>query len=358
MLVIDDDEHAIAAVVCLLRVANYEAVGINDSRTALEQARSTRPDIILCDVSMPGMDGYEVLRALKRDPQTAVIPFIFLSGRGEHADVRHGMGLGADDYLTKPFGSQELLESITARIERQRLIAGKLETLRQSLIHSVPHDFFTPLNTILGFSMLILDNLRAGEDVGPDDLQDTMESINDAGVQLHHIASNYVLLAELSAENGGMAASGAVVAALLSDVELGRVVRKCGMNAHRMPDLHYSFTPATVNAKPEHVQKIILELLGNAILGSRSGEWISVTGIADEGHYLIRVVDHGPGWSDEQVRNVEAIANLDNLHSTGSQVGLGLAISALLTRRCGGSISITRNLDRGTTVAVRIPLAG
>ncbi len=357
VLVIDDDTNATTAVLRLLKSANYEAEAINESRLAVDLVHRMCPDLIICDVSMPEMDGYEVLRALKRDPQTAVIPFIFLSGRGDHADVRHGMGLGADDYLTKPFESHELFASIEARIQRQRLIAQKLEALRQSLVRSVPHEFFTPLNTILGFSMVVLDSLRTGEEINPQDLQDTMECINDAGDQLHRIACNYVLYTELSANGSPEARADSHPATDLSEADLGRMVRKCGMNARRMPDVHYSFVPATVRAKSEHVEKLILELLGNALKLSRAGEWVSVTGVVDENDYLIRVVDHGPGMSDEAVAAVETGAG-DERHQPGhAHSGLGLIVSSLLARRYGGSLAIGRNADRGMVVSVRLPLA-
>ncbi|MGH8019218.1 MAG: hybrid sensor histidine kinase/response regulator [Opitutaceae bacterium] len=357
VLVVDDDPNATTATLRLLKSANYDAEAVNESRLALAAVHRMRPDIILCDVSMPEMDGYEVLRMLKRDPQTAVIPFIFLSGRSDHADVRHGMGLGADDYLTKPFESHELFASIEARIERQQMIAQKLETLRQSLVRSVPHEFFTPLNVILGFSMVVLDSLRAAEEINPQDLRDTMESINDAGDQLHRIACNYVLYTELSAKASSEQPEGPPPQTTLSETDLGRMVRKCGMAARRMPDVHYSFAPATVRAKAEDVEKLILELLGNALKFSLAGEWISVTGVIDESEYLIRVVDHGPGMSDEAIAEVEAGTGAGGQLRGPTHSGLGLIISGLLARRHGGSLKIARNTDRGLVVAVRLPLA-
>jgi CheY-like chemotaxis protein len=356
VLVIDDDDNAITALLRLLRAARYEAVGINESRLAVETVRKTRPDVILCDVSMPGMDGYEVLRALKRDPQTAVIPFIFLSGRGDHCDIRHGMGLGADDYLTKPFESHELFESISARIERQRLIAGKLEGLRQNLLHSVPHEFFTPLNTILGFSMVVLEGLRAGEEINARDLEDTMESINDAGDQLHRIASNYVLYAELAGRVSEDASAEAPPPTPIAETDLGRLVRKIGTQNRRMPDVHYSFAPADVRARTSTVEKIVAELLSNALKFSHAGEWVSVTGSIDGEDYLLRVVDHGPGMSVEQTRIVEALSRGSIAPSASGPGGLGLTICALLAHLECGVLSISKNPDRGTMVTVRFPL--
>jgi DNA-binding NarL/FixJ family response regulator len=97
----------------------YHALAAANGRDGLALARSEKPDLILCDIMMPQMDGYEVLRALRADAATAAVPFIFLTAKGEKHDLRAGMNLGADDYLTKPASRDELLSTLTARFARK-----------------------------------------------------------------------------------------------------------------------------------------------------------------------------------------------------------------------------------------------
>ncbi len=119
-IVVIEDQPAMRANVCeLLTLEGYRAIPAADGLAGIALARQEKPDLILCDIMMPGCDGLAVLAALRADPALANVPFIFLTARGERPDVRTGMNLGADDYLIKPVGSHELLAAVAARFERQ-----------------------------------------------------------------------------------------------------------------------------------------------------------------------------------------------------------------------------------------------
>jgi DNA-binding NarL/FixJ family response regulator len=120
ILVIDDHEPMRRNVLMILEMEGFKPLSADNGRKGLELARKERPDLILCDITMPQMDGYAVLQALRDNKETATIPFIFLTARGEKLDVRVGMNYGADDYLSKPVGHEELLAAIAARLERKR----------------------------------------------------------------------------------------------------------------------------------------------------------------------------------------------------------------------------------------------
>lgn len=119
ILVIEDESRMRANLVTILRMEGFEAFDAPDGATGVEAAKRLMPELILCDISMPKMDGHAVLAALRAEPATARIPFIFLTARGDKADVRSGMNLGADDYLVKPVEIDELLSAIQARLERR-----------------------------------------------------------------------------------------------------------------------------------------------------------------------------------------------------------------------------------------------
>ena len=118
ILVIEDEPEMRRNITALLRYHEYEPVAAENGREGLEAARRQNPDLILCDVMMPELDGFGVLRELQADEKLARIPFIFLTAKGEKDDLRSGMNLGADDYLTKPVGNADLVQAIEARLRR------------------------------------------------------------------------------------------------------------------------------------------------------------------------------------------------------------------------------------------------
>ena len=121
ILIIEDDQPTRENLELILDMEGFSVRTAPDGQTGLALARSQRPDLIICDISMPGMDGYGVLRQLRADPEHPDIPFIFLTARGERQDQRLGMNLGADDYLCKPVDAEDLLGAIQTRLRRRQL---------------------------------------------------------------------------------------------------------------------------------------------------------------------------------------------------------------------------------------------
>lgn len=118
ILVIEDNLEVRENIEEILELANYQVITADNGKEGLKHAKSASPDLILCDIMMPQMDGYEVLYYLSKDKNAAHIPFIFLTAKSEKTDMRKGMGLGADDYITKPFDDVDLLGSIERRIKK------------------------------------------------------------------------------------------------------------------------------------------------------------------------------------------------------------------------------------------------
>ncbi|MBW4576945.1 MAG: response regulator [Aphanothece sp. CMT-3BRIN-NPC111] len=123
ILVIEDELSVQEIILDILDAEDFSAIGAENGRRGIELAKEHIPDLIICDIMMPEMDGYEVLTHLRQDPLTATIPFIFLTAKADKADVRQGMNLGADDYLTKPFARSELIGAIASRLEKHAAIA-------------------------------------------------------------------------------------------------------------------------------------------------------------------------------------------------------------------------------------------
>src|SRR3954471_18810210 len=118
ILVIEDEPEMRRNLTTILRLENFQPLAAQNGKVGLEIAHRERPDVILCDVMMPELDGYGVIAGLRADAATVTIPFIFLTAKGEKPDIRAGMNLGADDYLTKPVAKADLLSAIRSRLGR------------------------------------------------------------------------------------------------------------------------------------------------------------------------------------------------------------------------------------------------
>ena len=136
ILVIEDERLVRDNILDCLEDGGYEVIGVDNGQVGLDWASEHKPDLILCDVMLPELDGYEVLRSLRQEPTTALLPFVFLSAKVEKAEIRHGMNLGADDYITKPFTPDELLDTVAARLKRRDAIVQYAELLQASLFNS------------------------------------------------------------------------------------------------------------------------------------------------------------------------------------------------------------------------------
>lgn len=137
VLIIEDNDDIRENVVEILELSGYTVYAAPNGKTGVELAVKQLPDIILCDIMMPEMDGYGVIEALNNHPQTRATPFIFLTAKAERTDIRRGMELGADDYLTKPFDDTELLNAIESRLKKkevQQLFYGKTAEKLDSII--------------------------------------------------------------------------------------------------------------------------------------------------------------------------------------------------------------------------------
>lgn len=119
ILVIEDEAQTRDIFLECLKAKGFEAIGAENGRVGVRRGQEQLPDLVICDIKMPELDGYGVLTTLRQDPVTAIIPFIFLTARSTKAELRQGMELGADDYLTKPSTAEELLGAIAARLEKQ-----------------------------------------------------------------------------------------------------------------------------------------------------------------------------------------------------------------------------------------------
>ena len=133
ILIIEDNEDIRENVAEILTLSDYNVLTAANGKEGIEVAQKHKPDLIICDIMMPGVDGYGVLHVLHKDPQTQDIPFIFLTSKSERSDFRAAMEMGADDYITKPFAGNELLNAIESRLRKNEVIKKKLSADLQGL---------------------------------------------------------------------------------------------------------------------------------------------------------------------------------------------------------------------------------
>jgi DNA-binding NarL/FixJ family response regulator len=151
ILVIEDEPEMCRNLTTILRLEKFQPLPAANGRLGVEMAKKEMPDVVLCDVMMPGLDGYGVIAALRADPKTVAIPFIFLTAKGEKPDIRAGMNLGADDYLTKPVAKADLLAAIQSRLAR---------AVQQTVPEFKPNfDSARPLETVLGLTPRVAETL-------------------------------------------------------------------------------------------------------------------------------------------------------------------------------------------------------
>jgi DNA-binding response OmpR family regulator len=149
ILVIEDNMEMCENIASILKLARYQVLTANSGREGIDLVQQHRPDLILCDIMMPDLDGYGVLHLLSKDTSTADIPFIYLTAKADQKDFRTGMNLGADDYITKPFDGLELLKVIEMRLKKNDLV----KTAFKNNIADI-NDFFNKTKQLPGFQKL------------------------------------------------------------------------------------------------------------------------------------------------------------------------------------------------------------
>jgi DNA-binding response OmpR family regulator len=150
ILIIEDDTALRENTAELLELSGYKMLTASNGRIGIDVAKSKKPDIVVCDIMMPEVDGYGVLESLSKDPMTMHIPFIFLSAKTEHTEIRKGMDMGADDYLTKPFEEEELISAIESRLAKSQILS-KIKGNKEELAVEPFEDHLRNLNELKNF---------------------------------------------------------------------------------------------------------------------------------------------------------------------------------------------------------------
>jgi signal transduction histidine kinase len=357
ILVIDDDETLLSTLAVALREAGYEVETTASGQEGLRRAYELLPDLILCDVRMPDIEGPTVLQALRVDPATADLQVVLMTGVQSSLPVRSGMDLGADDFLLKPFTVAALLRCVAARLRRgdlhRRIESHTLDELRRTLQSTLPHEFFTPLAGILGLAEL----LRADYGNIPREEAETMLSdIERSARRLHRSLSNYLMILELQSEKPDAPALPPLPAETVAEV-VATAARAAADRHERSADLQLEITPLAQPLSGEKLTIVVEELVDNACNFSRQNTPVSVRLEREGAQIALRVADQGRGMTPVQVQHVGTFQQFDRRKYEQQGLGLGLALVRKLASMNGGDLQIDSRPGAGTTCTLLLPAA-
>ena len=356
ILVIEDDPAVRGLILETIGLKGWHSIEAADGEAGVRLAQLEHPDLVLCDIQMPKMDGYAVLHHIRENKATAALPFIFLSGLGDKPKVRKGMESGADDYITKPFTVQELIAAIDARFQKQAAFQetaeSRLNELRESLTFALPHELVTPLNTILGFSSLLLES----PEISRTEIKEYASLMHQAGERLRGLIEKFLVYAHVELTAGNPALHDAAPRAPhLTKETISAAAARVAREFQRPDDLHLSLTSIEHRISPSHLERIIRELVENAFKFSDANSIVEVKSSSNNGNVRIEVADKGHGLSADHIQRLGANLQFDRRLHEQQGSGLGLAIARRLTELYGGTLQLESTPQAGTKVLVQIP---
>jgi two-component system sensor histidine kinase/response regulator len=361
VLIIDDTEEIRMLISESLKLYGFTTLVASDGEQGIQMARKHIPDLIICDIRMPKLDGYGALTALRDEEATSTIPFIFLSGASEKMDMRRGMELGADDYLTKPFTHKELMAAVNARLEKQaelqRVSDKKLDELRGNITMALPHELRTPLHGIMGLASLMID------DHGKMPTSEVLESakfIHESALRLHRLIENFLVYSQiqLMAHGSKRIEISNSVPAIQAQSVITEVARAAAERHRRSNDLDLVLEPASLFLPVDNFRKIVEELVDNAFKFSERGRPIHLMTELTGDMFHLYVSDHGRGMSTEQISRIGPHMQFDRKTFEQQGAGLGLVIAKSLTELLGGQFSIQSRAGQETTVKISFRMVG
>ena len=358
ILLIEDTAALREETAEILRFEGHEVTLAEHGGVGIARAQERAPDLVISDLMMPEVDGYETLAAFRADPRLATIPFVCLTARSERHAMRRAMELGADDFLSKPFSAAELMAAVDAglakRARAQSDVDDHLADLRSRISLSLPHEVRTPLTAILGYSELMQDPETAGE---PAAVRDMADRIRQAALRLSRLTENFLLLAqlELVGRDPEETARLGLVGRSAAPEVWQEVVEQRLTDSGRMADVRATIAPVEIGLTAECCRKVLAEVADNALKFSSPGSLVEVRIEALGERVVAIVVDRGRGISDGDLRRIGPYMQFDRRVYEQQGLGVGLLIATRLTELGGGALTITSRLGEGTTVRVELP---
>jgi two-component system sensor histidine kinase/response regulator len=354
VLIIEDETVARQQLRDLFRFENFDVIEAGSGEEGIARANESTPDLVICDIMMPGMDGFGVLDVLRRIPQTALTPFIFLTAKASGHDVRQGMSEGADDYITKPFEAESLLASARQRMERRRVQLDEAEKRASATgmlaATAIPAEMESCLAHLERLSSVVAARLE-GTAIGAELAQAMQPEI----ARLRKLTRRLRLYGELPAMYAARFSGENEVAPSCSvDVAL-TTAEDTAQRWGRKRDLVISADTRTLPIPERALAIVSEELVDNACKFSAPSTPILINAGNDVACWKLSVSDEGCGMAPAQIRSIGAFRQFWTGGRRPHGLGLGLVLVQTLTRLHSGEFQIETNAHGGTCASVMIP---
>lgn len=361
ILVIEDEFLIRENLLERLGAEGFDTLGAENGSDGIKLAIADKPDLIICDVMMPEVDGYQVLKTLRQNPNTAAVPFIFLTAKADKAALRQGMELGADDYLTKPFTKTELLGAIATRLEKHAIVAQHFEEelvgFVQGITDALPEELLNPVYQIFSLTQKLVEE---HEEIKPQEILATAENINGATMYLHRLMENFVIYSKLKALTINSQEVG-----ILGDCRTSNpneivmsVARQKATQYNREADLRLDMARAGIKVAEHDLKKIVEEIVDNAFKFSETGTPVNITATIEDDIYCLIIANSGCSMTLEQIASIGACRQFEREFYEQQGLGLGLIIAKRLCELHDGQLTIkTAKNAPTTTVCIELKCA-
>ncbi len=373
ILIVEDDLHLLEGLREILEIHGYDVWTSADGQVALEllQQQAAPPDLILSDIMMPRMDGYEFFQAVRANPAWVKIPFIFLTAKGERDDVMLGKGMGSDDYIVKPFEAQELLTIVDAKLRRIREVGqyfeGQMAEIKRKVLTIINHEMRTPLTYVVAYSDMLNRDYgdlleRDPEDLQVSDMRTFLHGINAGANRLRRLVENFILLAELETGEARDTFSwrrelfsnyAAVLHVVASQYRDQAREKQAALEVQIEDDL-----PPIV-ADSEYLTTAVECLVDNAVKFTEQPETTITLRAYQEGDEVcFSVMDQGRGIPEaERERIFKSFYQIDREIYEDQGAGAGLAIVKGVVQLHDGHVSVESTVGEGSTFTIHLPIA-
>ncbi len=365
LLVVDDTEDNLDLLEFAMKRKPITMLRANSGRQCLAIAQEKNPDVILLDIQMPEMDGFETLMHLRKNPITAKIPVIFLTAqRKDASSIEQGLELGADEYLTKPIDTEELLVR-TKMLVRVKRAESELERTKADFMAMLVHDLRSPLNGIKS----VIDFYRELRDQGKTYSAEQLALLDTAGDSAKKMLELINDILDLSKfEAGNMSLDKQIIAlpiiidTVCKESELQFKQKNISLTKHyaeKLPD---------VNVDAEKIGQVVMNLLSNAMKFTKSGGSVTVTsalesetwkGASDKKNFVrVSVTDTGVGIPKDEIPQLfERYKQVSSAKRTKQKgTGLGLSICKMIVQSHGGTMGVESEVGKYTTFYFTLPV--
>ncbi len=354
LLIIDDVPENIGVLFNLLSQQHYEILIAEDGNSGLETAHNEQPDLILLDVMMPNIDGFEVCHRLKQSPVTRDIPVIFLTALSDTDSKVSGFELGAVDFITKPIQGEEVLARVKTHLTVRRLQHQQRDTIAQleernaeldAFAHTVAHDLKNPLGIISGMTDILTQ--QHGQDAR---LLNQLRDIHRSSSKMREIIDALLLLARVSRQ-------GIETEVLDMNAILQQVVLRIQPDLHRREGLlHWPKTWPVVTGQPQWIEEVWANYLSNGLKYGGHPPRLEVGADTEGGQARFWVQDNGPGLDPEAQAKVFVPFSRLHQHSDEEGHGLGLSIVERIMNKLDGTVGVESVQGQGARFFFTLPL--